>query len=573
MEGSQRRLLLAFLLMAAVFGASQWWYARHAPPRGTETAEEAGAPGPSGPTAPGVAAPGEAGPREAASAAAGGPATLPSDTGAAAAGTGAPADTTAGGTAAPSAPAGPPVVVETPLYRVIIDPRGGAFREVELRRYPSFAHSGSVRLVPEGGAFLSRTVEAGSEAIALGPIDFTPSDSAIRLAEGDSARTLELRGESGGRAVVQRYRFQPDTYAVDYELDVGRGDGVLHTVIGPRLESNEKNPRDDYGALRAVARIDGEVVTRGPKDAGKGDLAFGGEIDWTGLRNKYFLAVILEPEGGPALSASTMRGAPGDSVPVLEVRATTPLREGTARYRIFMGPQEFRRLRALDHGLDDVNQYGWSWIRWLVTPFAKIIVVAMLWLHRWIPDYGLVLIVFGVLVRLIMWPLTTKSFRSIQQMQKLQPEIQRIREVHKQDPQRMQQETMRLYRERKVNPLGGCLPNLIPMPILFALFFVFQSTIEFRGAPFLWLPDLSQPDPYYILPILMGLTMLISSRLTQTDPKMAAMTYVMPVVLTFVFINLAAGLVLYYTVSNVLTFGQQWWLRREMAAAVAPAPS
>jgi YidC/Oxa1 family membrane protein insertase len=191
----------------------------------------------------------------------------------------------------------------------------------------------------------------------------------------------------------------------------------------------------------------------------------------------------------------------------------------------------------------------------------------MLWLHRFVPDYGLVLILFGVLVRLAMWPLTTKSFRSIQAMQKIQPEILRLRERYKSDPQRMQQETMKLYREKKVNPLGGCLPNLIPMPILFALFFVFQSTIEFRGQAFLWLPDLSQPDPWYILPILMGLTMFISSKMVQTDPKMAAMTYAMPVVLTFVFLNLAAGLVLYYTVSNVLTFIQQWMLRR---ATVGP---
>ncbi|MEJ2153056.1 MAG: membrane protein insertase YidC [Gemmatimonadota bacterium] len=149
-------------------------------------------------------------------------------------------------------------------------------------------------------------------------------------------------------------------------------------------------------------------------------------------------------------------------------------------------------------------------------------------------------------------------------MQKLQPELQRIREQYKADPQRMQQETMALYREKKVNPLGGCLPNLIPMPILFALFFVFQSTIEFRGQPFLWLGDLSQPDPLYILPVLMGATIYASSKLTATDPKMAAMTYVMPLVLTFVFLNLAAGLVLYYALSNLLTFAQQWWLRHSM---------
>jgi YidC/Oxa1 family membrane protein insertase len=417
-------------------------------------------------------------------------------------------------------------------------------------------------MVPRGGAFLTRTAEVGGTPVPLGEIAYAASDSAIRLDREDAPRTLELRGAAGGRAVVERYRFDPATYVVEYQLELGSGDGVLHTTIGPRLESNEKNPQDDYGALRAVVRVDGEVVTRSPGDTEEENHAFAGAIDWAGLRNKYFLAVLIEPEDGPPLSAMTLRGAPGDSLPALDARVTAPLRGGIARYRIYMGPQEFQRLRALDHGLDDVNQYGWAWIRWMITPFAKLIVVVMLWMHRWIPDYGLVLIVFGVLVRLVMWPLTTKSFKSITEMQKLQPELQRLRESYKKDPQRMQQETMRLYRERKVNPLGGCLPNLIPMPILFALFFVFQSTIEFRGASFLWLPDLSQPDPWYILPILMGLSMLVSSKLTQTDPKMAAMTYVMPIVLTFIFINLAAGLVLYYTVSNVLTFGQQWWLRR-----------
>ena len=273
------------------------------------------------------------------------------------------------------------------------------------------------------------------------------------------------------------------------------------------------------------------------------------------------------------LSAVEVGGATDDSLPRVDVAVRSPVGSGSSAYRLYLGPQEYRRLAALNDGLDDVNQYGWSWIRWMITPFAKAIVVTMLWLHRFVPDYGLVLILFGVLVRLAMWPLTTKSFRSIQAMQKIQPEIQRLRERYKSDPQRMQQETMRLYKEKKVNPLGGCLPNLIPMPILFALFFVFQGTIEFRGQPFLWLPDLSQPDPWYILPILMGLTMFVSSKMTQTDPKMAAMTYVMPVVLTFVFLNLAAGLVLYYTVSNVLTFVQQWMLRRGVDSPGAPQPA
>lgn len=475
----------------------------------------------------------------------------------------------------------PPVVVETPLYRATIDPLGGTIRQVELLRYPSFTDSTAVALVPRGGAFLQRVAELEGGTLTLSELPFAASEVAIRLAEGDSARTLVLTWEGNdpegnGQRVVQRYRFDPSIYAIDYRLELGSGEGVLHTTLGPRLESNEKNPREDYGALRAAARVDGEIVTHSAEDAAEGaaeggGLSYAGAIDWTGLRNKYFLAVLVESDEGPALSAVSFRGVRSDTLPVLEVRATTPIRGGTAAYRVLFAPQEYQRLRAMGHGLDEINQYGWSWIRWMITPFAKLIVVLMLWLHKYIPNYGLVLIVFAVLVRIVLWPLTTKSFRSIQEMQKLQPELQRLREMHKNDPQKMQQETMRLYRERKVNPLGGCLPNLIPMPILFALFFVFQSTIEFRGASFLWLPDLSQADPYYILPILMGLTMMISSKLTQTDPKMAAMTYVMPVVLTFVFINLASGLVLYYTMSNVLTFVQQWWLKRG-AASTGPAP-
>ncbi|HJU85895.1 MAG TPA: membrane protein insertase YidC, partial [Gemmatimonadota bacterium] len=563
----QRRVLLAFLLMALVLVASQWWYGRMQPPA------DAGLPDTTGVVEEGAAPPGgDAGrigtaPVDTASRAA-----VSADTTAAADTAAAPRDPNANellaGGVAPS-----PVTVETPLYRMTLDPRGATIAQVELLRYESYQGEGSVRLVPEGAAFLGRAAEIGDRRIALDSLTFQPGDSALVLEAGDAPREIAFTHVAAGRRITQSYRFDPADYVVDYRLDIGgAGDGVLVTGVGPRLETNEKNPREDYGQLRAVARLDGEIVSFDAGDVDEERVARGGAVDWAGLKNKYFLAVLLAPPEG-MLSAVEVGGAADDSLPRVEVAVRSPLRSGSGAYRLYLGPQEYRRLAALNDGLDDVNQYGWSWIRWMITPFAKAIVVAMLWLHRFIPDYGLVLIVFGVLVRLVMWPLTTKSFRSIQAMQKIQPEIQRLRERYKNDPQRMQQETMRLYKEKKVNPLGGCLPNLIPMPILFALFFVFQGTIEFRGQPFLWLPDLSQPDPWYILPLLMGLTMFISSKLTQTDPKMAAMTYVMPVVLTFVFLNLAAGLVLYYTVSNVLTFVQQWMLRRgtESPAAVQPA--
>jgi YidC/Oxa1 family membrane protein insertase len=561
----QRRVLLAFLLMALVLVASQWWYARMQPPadagiQDTTQVVEGRAPaerdvGRVGP------APVDTPPRAA----------VAPDTTVVADTAPAPPDPYANelltGGLAPS-----PVTVETPLYRMTFDPRGATIRQVELLRYESYQSEGPVRLVPDDAAFLGRAVEIGDRRIALDSLTFHPGDSALVLGAGEAPREIAFTHVAAGRRITQSYRFDPADYVVDYRLDLGAGDGVLVTGVGPRLQTNEKNPREDYGQLRAVGRLDGEIVSFGPGDVDEERIARGGAVDWAGLKNKYFLAVLLAPPEG-MLSALEVGGTTDDSLPRVDVAVRSPLHSGSSAYRLYIGPQEYRRLAALNDGLDDVNQYGWSWIRWMITPFAKAIVVAMLWLHRFVPDYGLVLIVFGVLVRLVMWPLTTKSFRSIQAMQKIQPEIQRLRERYKNDPQRMQQETMRLYREKKVNPLGGCLPNLIPMPILFALFFVFQGTIEFRGQPFLWLPDLSQPDPWYILPILMGLTMFISSKLTQTDPKMAAMTYVMPVVLTFVFLNLAAGLVLYYTVSNVLTFVQQWMLRRGADGPVASQPA
>ena len=482
----------------------------------------------------------------------------------------------AGRLAAPAdslAPAPAPVIVQTPLYRLVIDPRGGVLRQAELLRYPSYTSRGPVRLVPEETTFLNRVANLGGRRVALGATRWVAGDTLLEFAPGEGARTLRLVSTGAGPRIEQTYRFDPDSYVIGVEIRFAdSADGVLVTGLGPRLLSNEKKPREDYTQLRAVARVDGEVLDHQAGELAEGGgVSLGGDVEWAGLRNKYFLAMVLAPADGPPLSAVSLRGVEGDSLPSLEVGVAAPIVDGVSTHRLYLGPQEYSQLAALNDGMDDVNQYGWSWIRWMVSPFAKAIVVVMLWLHRFIPSYGLVIIVFAILVKVVTWPLTTRSYRSIRAMQELQPDIQRIRERYKQDPQRMQAETMRLYRERKVNPMGGCLPNLLPMPILFALFFVFQSTIEFRGQPFLWLPDLSQADPLYILPIFLGLSMLASSKLTASDPRMAAMTYVMPIVLTFVFLNLAAGLVLYYAVSNVLMFGQQWQLKKRFDTKVATA--
>jgi YidC/Oxa1 family membrane protein insertase len=220
-----------------------------------------------------------------------------------------------------------------------------------------------------------------------------------------------------------------------------------------------------------------------------------------------------------------------------------------------------------------------------VQPFATLVMSALLWMHETLDlSYGWVLVLFGVLVRVLTWPLNQSAMRTSLKMQRIQPELAEIQRKYKGDPQRLNEAMMKLYRDHGMSPfssLAGCMPMLIPMPVLFALFFVFQNTIEFRGVPFLWLPDISLYDPLYILPLLMGLSMFalswIGLRNAPPNPQAKMMAYVMPVVMTAIFFRFPSGLNLYYTVQNLVTLPQQWMLTRERAKAgitpvVSPAP-
>ncbi|MGH7753360.1 MAG: YidC/Oxa1 family membrane protein insertase, partial [Gemmatimonadales bacterium] len=215
-----------------------------------------------------------------------------------------------------------------------------------------------------------------------------------------------------------------------------------------------------------------------------------------------------------------------------------------------------------------VNPYGWPGFRTIIRPVA----VAARWLLVAMHDalgiaYGLGLVFFGILVRVVLWPLNQKAMRASMQMQAIQPLVKDVQARYKDDPQRVQQEMFKLYKEYKVNPFGGCWPMLLPMPVLFALFFVFQNTIELRGAPFLWLADLSRPDPYYVIPVLMGLSMYLVSKIGQmgmeANPQMKMMLYVMPAMMTVLFLNFPSGLNLYYAVQNLASIPQQFLLAKE----------
>jgi len=227
-------------------------------------------------------------------------------------------------------------------------------------------------------------------------------------------------------------------------------------------------------------------------------------------------------------------------------------------------------MRALGREFENANPYG-GFMQGIVQPFATIVMRALLWMKRTTQlNYGWVLVIFGVAIRLLMWPLNQKAMRASMKLQVLQPELQAVQAKYKSDPQKQQAEIMKLYSEHGMSPLSpllGCLPMLLPMPILFALFFVFQNTIEFRGVAFMWLPDISLKDPFYVLPLLMGASMYVLSwiglRNAPPNPQAKMMAYLMPAMMTFFLINFASGLNLYYTVQNLAALPQQWLIANE----------
>ena len=271
--------------------------------------------------------------------------------------------------------------------------------------------------------------------------------------------------------------------------------------------------------------------------------------------------------GGPrTVSASSLFGR-SEVATRTALSLTLPVPPaGDFRYDVYLGPLEYRRLARLGHDLDDANPYG-GILRPIIQPVSVLVVNILIWMHdRLSLAYGWVLIIFGVLVRALLWPLNQRAMESSIRMQAVAPLLKQVQDRYKNEPERLQREMMRLYKEHNVNPLGGCLPMLLPMPVLFALFFVFANTIEFRGVPFLWLSDLSRADPYYIIPIVMGLSMFVLSKVGQIgvppNPQAKTMLYFMPGFMTLLFLRFASGLNLYYAVSNIFSIPQQYLIAK-----------
>ncbi len=471
------------------------------------------------------------------------------------------------------------VAVSSPLYRYIFSTRGGRLVEAILLNYPSMRPEENRRpaqLLRPASDLLALGLLSGRDTLSLGDWQFTPSATDVTVS---GATPLTFTAAQGGVTVSITYTFRPDDYLIDASARVsglGPDGGTLLVGIGPGLRNTESDSAEHVHESGIVVKGDKASLTRLTKLKPGQPIALNGPFEWIAIKSKYFVTALLAPDPDPNGRNGGISGAgaiametTGSSTTGVAVQAGLPVKGGgVVSYQLYAGPMEYPRLRAIGHDFDDINPYGWPGFRTIIRPVALGARSLLVWMHdRMGLAYGMGLVLFGILIRILLWPLNQKAMRSTMAMQVVQPLIKELQEKYKSDPQRLQQEMFKLYKEHKVNPFGGCWPMLLPWPILLALFFVFQNTIELRGASFLWLPDLSRADPTYIIPIAMGLSMFALTKISQLgmapNPQMKMLLYMMPVMMTFLFAKFASGLNLYYTVMNIASLPQQWMLSRE----------
>jgi YidC/Oxa1 family membrane protein insertase len=485
------------------------------------------------------------------------------------------------------------ISVRSPLYEYRFSTRGAALNAATLLRFESYVQKGgSVQLVPRSARdVLASRLVVGRDTLDFRNVTFVPSADHLDLRQGGQPQQLRFVSSNPGPVRQEvTYTFRPDGYLVDVQgRFVGAPAGAqLVTSLGTGLAPHDS---PDHGTARELAFVgwDRQKIRREPVRRVQAPDTITGPLVWAGIKDRYFLLALLEAgnnrftrlEMEPARDVLYTFDKQTHRSPRAAARVVQPLpADGTFHMQAYLGPQEHSLLAAVGHELEEVNPYGYRWLRPVVRPIAAVVLWALKEMHALGLSYGLVLILFGFIVRLATWPLNARAMRAQMKNMAVQPQLQaRIKEVqakHASDPARMNQEMMKVYSDLGVSPvsmMSGCVPLLIPMPVLITLFFVFQSAIEFRGTSFAWLPDLSLRDPLHLLPAFLVLSMFglqyVSTKLSgmEQNEQTRMMMYTMPLMMGFVFFAMPSGLNLYYASTNVASFPQQVMIARERRRA------
>ncbi len=443
------------------------------------------------------------------------------------------------------------ITVETPLYKAVLSTRGATIKLWQLKKY--LDDNGEEVFLQRPDRRVPALAIGFNDEFSLGRVNFALVNQidSIVLNSADQKETITFVYHSGDLLVKRTYTFYGNDYRVDVkEMVQGRNNYWLTLGTGFGISG-----AGGYGGHTGpVILKDADRIEIKP-DKLKTPEVYSEGLRWVAQEDKYFFASIVPLKEA---TAKVYRADSSDVIVALNLPA------GENSYILYVGPKEHDRLKQLGVGLEYIVDFG----------FFSIIARPIFWilkqLYKLTGNYGWAIILLTIILRIPFIPLISKGQKSMKKLQALQPKMNEIRQKYKKDPQRMQKEMMELYKKYKVNPMSGCLPMLVQIPVFFALYKVLLIAIELRGAPFmLWIKDLSEKDPYYILPIVMGITMYIQQKMTPStaDTQQQKIMNYLPIIFTFLFLNFPSGLVLYWLVSNILSIIQQYYVNRKLAAS------
>jgi YidC/Oxa1 family membrane protein insertase len=504
------------------------------------------------------------------------------------------------------------ITIETNLAIYELSSRGGNFHKVFLKKYNNWYSSNvkenenyyktSVQLInySKGNAYNISFVSTEGKRINTSDFGFVaPPLSRYNISGEDSLEIVFRLELEGPKSIVKKYLFNANKYLIKSNIEFNGFNGLItDNAYDVTWESGirfvERNSTNEATYSNAdIFYGDEKTVIDAPGDGEIEKKEHNGRVDWLAVRNKYFAAVML-PSDPKDVEGAYVEGqtTPTQNMGIKEhysMRLEMPFNNSNTEQRsftLYIGPIDYDRLKQINEKLTALVDFGsFFGLKFIVRPIAEYLLLPLFnFIHLFIPNYGFVIIVFSLIIKIVVYPLTKKSYQSMKKMQLLQPKIAEIKEKFKEDPQKVNKETMKLYQTYGINPAGGCLPILLQMPIFIALWGLFQAAIELRQKPFIfWINDLSVPDVIYDLgfklpifgiqeisglALLMGITTFVQQKMTMKDPKQQALVYMMPIMLTILFMTFPSGLNLYYFMFNVFSIAQQYYINHKQSDVV-----
>lgn len=463
------------------------------------------------------------------------------------------------------------VRVDTPLYSAVFHSGGGVLQSFTLKNYADNIGTDAPRLnmISPAAAAVSPMglLLNGQPTWNMGQWAFEGED--LRLSEGQSGYLI-FSGEMHGIRIERTITFHADTYLMDESIHLVTDATPTLARLGYTLAVDALNGSSSYDVMAMAWYVDGKFSTEtSQKKLTAEGMQKSGEMNWAGVMSNYFLAAIVPPQNSAAMfKARVLDGGIWRTAVETQDLSLAPGVPATTTTSWWMGPKDRELLKAAPNSLDASVDMG----------MFKILALPLLWLLRFfysvVGNWGIAIILLTVLIKMMFWPLSRKSYKSMEKMKKIQPMMAALQQKHGKDKEALSREMMQLYKTYGVNPMGGCLPILVQLPFFVALYQALLHSIELRHAAFityvpftdmLWLADLSVKDPFYITPLIMGATMFLQQWMSPAvgDPTQRKMMMLMPVIFTVMFINFPSGLVLYWLCNNVLSIAQQWWTLRK----------